>query len=132
METLSHSNANPPEPLHFKTDRRSSQRTSPTVRRYSERLYGSCQAIVRGVDSEGKEFTEVTMLENVSASGLYVKIPRRMKAGSHLFVVFAFSTVALQEIQAPRVAVRGQICRIDALNEDVTGVGLRFQRHRFL
>ena len=125
------------EPLHFKEDRRGAQRPTKTVRRHAERLYGSCQAIVRGVDAEGKSFTEATTLENVSSGGLFVRLHRPVKPGSQLFVVFAFSTVALQEVQAPRVAARGQVCRVETIEavtnaENVLGVGLQFQHHRFL
>lgn len=123
-------------PLHFKTDRRNAQRSTTSVRRHSERLYGSCQAIVRGVDSRGETFTEATTLENVSAGGLYLKLPYKIESGAHLFVVFAFSTVALQDVQAPRVAVRGQVCRVEALGGesgvDISGIGLQFNKHRFM
>ena len=135
------------EPLHFKADRRGEQRQTKTVRRHAERLYGSCQAIVRGVDAQGESFTEATTLENVSAGGLYVKLQRSVSPGTKLFVVFAFSSVALQEAQAPRVAARGQVCRVETIETDsetdeanadaanaqkASGVGLRFQHHRFL
>jgi hypothetical protein len=139
------------EPLHFKADRRGGQRPSTTVRRHAERLYGSCQAIVRGVDAQGQSFTEATTLENVSAGGLYVRLQRSVSPGTRLFVVFAFSSVALQDAQAPRVAARGQVCRVETIEADAagadaanaagadaanaqkaSGVGLRFQHHRFL
>ena len=130
------------EPLHFKADRRGAQRSTTTVRRHSERLYGSCQAIVRGVDAEGETFTEATALENVSSGGLFIRLHHSVKPGTKLFVVFAFSTVALQEVQAPRVAARGQVCRVETIEADsesdeanaqkVSGVGLEFQHHRFL
>jgi hypothetical protein len=130
------------EPLHFKADRRGGQRQTRTVRRHAERLYGSCQAIVRGVDAQGESFTEATTLENVSAGGLYIKVHRSIKPGTKLFVVFAFSSVALQEVQAPRIAARGRVCRVETIEADsetdeanaqkVSGVGLQFQHHRFL
>jgi hypothetical protein len=130
--------SNHQEPLHFKIDRRGAQRTETTVRRHSERLYGSCQAIVRGVDAEGETFTEATALENVSSGGLYLRLHRPVKPGTKLFVVFAFSTVGLQEVQAPRIAARGQVRRVETIEADeanaqnVSGVGLEFQHHRFL
>lgn len=126
------------EPLHFKADRRGEQRQKITVRRHSERLYGSCQAIVRGVDAKGETFTEATTLENVSSGGLYVKLHHPVTPGTRLFVVFAFSTVAVQEVQAPRIAARGQVCRVETIEADeakadkISGVGLQFQHHRFL
>ena len=143
MNTSFHHHKESQEPLHFKADRRGDKRQTTTVRRHAERLYGSCQAIVRGVDAQGESFTEATTLVNVSAGGLYVKLQRSVSPGTKLFVVFAFSSVALQEAQAPRVAARGQVCRVetietDAANADAenaqkaSGVGLRFQHHRFL
>lgn len=125
-------NHHDPLPLHFKADRRGSTRTTATVRRCSDRLYGACQAIVRGRDEQGEIFTEATILDNVSAGGLYVKLLHKVHAGETLFVVFRLTTRKSQDIQVPCVATRGQVCRIESAGENTTGVGISFQRHRFL
>lgn len=118
--------------LRFKPDRRGAQRPDVPVRRQDERLYGPCVALVRGVDATGEEFTESTVLQNVSAGGLYVNLQRDILLGTKLFVVFAFSPVALQNVPVPRVAAHGEVRRVDALDAKARGVGIQFQHHRFL
>jgi hypothetical protein len=125
--------------LYFKTDRRGAQRSDAPVRRHSERIYGPCVAIVRGVDAGGEEFTESTVLDNISAGGMYLKLRREVSQGARLFIVFAFSTIALQDVEAPRVAAHGEVRRVDMLQSDPIaettpphGVAIQFQHHRFL
>ncbi len=118
--------------LGFKQDRRGAQRPDVPVRRRGERLYGPCVALVRGVDAEGEVFTESTVLQNVSAGGLYVNLQRDVRLGTRLFVVFSFSPVALQNVPVPRVAAHGEVRRVDALDAKARGVGIQFQHHRFL
>ena len=120
--------------LYFKPDRRGDRRPEAPVRRSHERLYGPCVATVRGVDAGGAEFTETTVLDNVSASGLCVKLRRDVALGSRLFVVFAFSPVALENVSVPRVAAHGEVRRVEALSDgdNARGVGIQFQHHRFL
>ncbi len=125
-------NANQNSPLGFKPDRRGARRAEVPVRRQNERLYGPCVAVVRGVDAAGEEFTESTVLQNVSAGGLYVNLQREVQLGAKLFVVFAFSPVALQNVPVPKVAVHGEVRRVDALDAKAHGVGIQFQHHRFL
>ena len=123
------------EPLHFKPDRRGAQRSNTPPRRYQERLYGPCRATVRGVDATGAEFTETTVLDNVSASGLFVKLQRDVTLGTRLFVVFAFSTAGLENVSVPRVAAHGEVRRVEALSgeaPDMRGVGIEFRHHRFI
>ena len=126
--------------LHFKPDRRGARRSEAPPRRYHERLYGPCVATVRGVDAGGAAFTEATVLDNVSASGLFVKLQRDVAMGTRLFVVFAFSTVELENVPAPRVAAHGEVRRIEVLSDKAPsgdlqytrGVGIEFRHHRFL
>jgi hypothetical protein len=124
-------------PLIFKPDRRGKPRSEAPPRRRHERLYGPCVAIVRGVDTNGHEFSESTVLENVSAGGLYVTLQHRVALGARLFVVFAFSSVALNDVPAPKVAAHGEVRRV-ASQEDARetqkacGVGIEFRHYRFL
>jgi len=91
--------------------------------------------VVRGWDSHGQRFTESTVLNNVSAGGLSVKLQREVPLGTRLLVVFAFSTVALTGVPAPRLAAHGVVQRVDGV-DTVTGgrqgVGIRFEHYRFL
>ena len=124
--------------LTFHPDRRGATRPEVPVRRHYERLHGPCVALVRGVDASGEEFTESTVLNDVSAGGLCVKLHRDVPLGTRLFVVFAFSTIALQSIAAPTVAARGEVRRVERADSEVDdadharGVAIQFRHYRFL
>ena len=119
--------------LGFKPDRRGGRRPEAPVRRRYERLYGPCVALVRGVDASGEAFTESTVLDDVSAGGLHVKLRHDVSLGARLFIVFAFSSVGLQDVPAPRVAAHGEVRRVETAGDsDARGVGIQFQHHRFL
>jgi hypothetical protein len=118
--------------LVFEADRRKEERSSSTRRR-TERLQGPWIAQVRGRDSEGKKFTESTVLENVSATGLLVNLQYQVPPGRKLLVVFTFLTDAKQNAPVPKVAVRGEVRRIEHNSQTSQhGVGIQFQHHRFL
>ena len=119
--------------LNFKPDRRGGRRTDTPLRRNHERLFGPCVAMVRGVDTRGETFTESTVLDNVSAGGLMLKLQRDVPMGARLLIVFAFSTVALQDVPVPKVAAHGEVRRVELDSaSNVRGVAVRFQHHRFL
>ncbi|HEX8550873.1 MAG TPA: PilZ domain-containing protein [Abditibacteriaceae bacterium] len=119
--------------LAFTGDRRRAQREAADKRRRSERLDGPWVAQVRGRDASGRKFTESTVLQNVSASGLYVNLRHSVAPGTPLFVVFTFSTIALHDAPVPKVAARGEVRRIENRSEEnIYGVGIQFRHHRFL
>ena len=119
--------------LRFKPDRRGGRRPDAPVRRRYERLYGPCVALVRGVDTGGEAFTESTVLDNVSAGGLQVKLRHDVALGARLFIVFAFSSVALRDVPAPRVAAHGEVRRVETDGDPTAhGVAVQFRHHRFL
>src|SRR5947207_3316589 len=95
-------------------------------RRIKPRISGFFPAIVRGVDAQGRTFQENAYLDNVSANGLYVKIPRSVAEGMKLFVVFPFPTAIESRVEqfesAPQVAVRGTIRRIETQPDGLQGI----------
>lgn len=103
------------------------------LHRRTERINGPWVAQVRGRDASGQKFTESTVLENVSAGGLYVNLRHAVCRGASLLVVFTFSTEALYDVPVPKVAARGNVRRIEQHTDgNVYGVGIKFQHHRFL
>ena len=88
-------------------------------------------ALVRGVDVRGERFTVHTVLENLSACGLFLRLPRSIEPGATLFLVVRLSPVA-SEVSAPQVALRGTVLRAEPQADGTYGVALAFDRHRFL
>jgi hypothetical protein len=61
-------------------------------RRRHPRLYGSFPAIVRGVDASGKAFEVKAVVDNISASGLYMRLARHVQRSARIFIVVRLST----------------------------------------
>jgi len=90
-------------------------------------------AEVRGRDAEGRRFAESTILQDVSAGGLFVNLNRDVPLATKLFVVFTFKTDVSQGAPAPKVASLGEVRRIEkSEGAMVHGIGIEFQHHRFL
>src|SRR5689334_21059652 len=79
---------------------------SGAERRCKPRIDGDFPATVRGVDSQGHSFEEHTRLLNISASGLYMQMPRPVREGATLFIVFPFPTTPSDKSPASQVAAR--------------------------
>ncbi len=85
---------------------------------------------VRGTDATGEYFTVDTVLDNLSACGLYFRLPRSVAPGAKLFVVVRLALGSEPEA-APGVAMRGVVVRAELL-DGRCGVAVSFDQHRFL
>jgi len=95
------------------------------------RIRVSFPAHVRGIDQDGEEFALDLLLENLSASGLYLHLPRKVRSGTRLFTVIYLSAGG-DNFQAARVATRGVVVRTELRPDGTYGVGVVFSSSRFL
>jgi hypothetical protein len=86
-------------------------------------------ARVWGVDSDDQPFSLDCVLDNISASGLYLRLPRRMK----------FSASISLAVQLPNGPVDGRFAAIngtvirDQIDPDGhAGVGVKILEHSFI
>ena len=100
--------------------------------RSSPRIELPFPATVRGVDATGERFTLDTVLDNLSAGGLYLRLARPVRRGMKLFIVVRLSTCRDPEVPAARVALQGVVLRAEPQPDGRCGVAVVFQRHRFL
>lgn len=101
-------------------------------RRRHPRLYEHFPTRVRSVDASGTAFQADTVLNDVSAGGLCVRLVQCVASGATLFAVVRFSTAGDPAAPAPRVAVRGVVLRVEPQPDGRWGVGVQITRHRFL
>jgi hypothetical protein len=100
-------------------------------RRGRLRISGPYPALVRGVSASGERFKEDTVVDNLSARGLYVRLGRTVAQGAKLFLVVQLSA-GPDELPPPRVAIRGTVARVEPKSEDGYGLAVIISRHRFL
>jgi len=94
-------------------------------RRASTRLYGSYPARVRGRDQAATRFESTTLVDNISAGGLFLQLNRPLWIGARLFVVVSV-------LGRTSVAALGTVVRTEPRAQGLNGVAVRFYRSRVL
>jgi hypothetical protein len=118
--------------MHLQSGDGSAPRPYEIERRDGLRVEVPFPVIVRGVDEARNRFTSETLLDNFSACGLFLRLPRYIAPETVLFVIVRLSTVPAHAASAPKVALRGTVLRVEPRAEGVWGLAIEFRRHRFL
>jgi hypothetical protein len=98
-------------------------------RRSKARSTGALPARVWGVDSEDHPFSFDCLLDNISASGLYLRLPRRMKFFAVISLVVRLTHGPFQGMSA---AIKGTVIRNEREPNGDTGIAVRIVEHRFI
>lgn len=101
-------------------------------RRQKPRIRIPFIAKVWGVDISGKGFSVYTLLDNISATGLYMELSREVELGSKLFSIVRLATHWTEQDTVARIAVRGVVLRVEPEGFGLCGIALKFTSHRFL
>lgn len=83
------------------------------------------------MDAEGEDFEVETVLDNIGAGGLYLRLGRAIKQGAKLVLAINLSRSGTPKSSAPRVAARGVVLRAEPQNDGTCGVAIAFTRTRF-
>jgi hypothetical protein len=110
----------------------SSPYSDGTERGSTPRIELPFPATVRGVDRHGERFELKTLLDNLSATGLYLRLARSVEPRAALFVVVRLTTVPGRWTVGPDVAARGMVRRKEPRPGGTWGLAIAFARHRFL
>ncbi|MFN7945812.1 MAG: PilZ domain-containing protein [Blastocatellia bacterium] len=103
-----------------------------TERRRGPRISFPFPARVRGVDASGSPFKLDTLIENLSAEGLYLKMNRGIMSGTELAIAIRLSAASVGLENSTSVATRGIVLRTELQPDGTCGVAVRFTRHRLL
>ena len=96
-------------------------------RRSKPRSTNPLPARVWGVDIDDQPFGFDCLLDNMSASGLYLHIPRRMRFSSAINLV-----VRLLNGPSVSAAIRGTVLRDEPRPDGRRGVAVRIVEHNFI
>src|SRR6266480_1003904 len=67
---------------------------------------------LRGKNSEGRAFKEETVLDNLSAGGLYLHLQQKLVVGAQVSIAVRLSVSSPKEVPALRLAARGNVLRV--------------------
>ncbi len=100
-----------------------------TERRVKPRSNDALPARVWGVDSEDQPFSFDCSVENISGSGVYLRMPRRMKFSSAISLVVRLLNGPMEGAAA---AIKGVVIRDQVEADGRRGIGIRIVEHRFI
>ena len=101
-------------------------------RRSKPRVQCSYPAILRGRTEGGMRYEASAVLANMSACGIYLRTKRQVESNEALSVEVRLSTSPLSGESPPRLAVTGEVVRVEHKSDGTYGVALRIQNHRYL
>ena len=104
-------------------------RNSLIERRSKPRSHDVLPARVWGVDIDDQPFSYDCHLDNISASGLYLRLPRRMKFSSSISVVVRLLNGPVEGVMA---AIKGTVTREELDSDGHRGIGIRILEHKFI
>ena len=100
--------------------------------RAKSRINVSFTVRVRGVDVAGKDYEEDAVLDNLSASGLYVRLPRNLEIDAEVFTFICLSSGHGSKTAPAGVAASGVVVRSEPQLDGSYGVAINFKRYRLL
>ena len=104
-------------------------RRPPVERRTKPRSNDALPARVWGVDIEDQPFSFDCLVDNISGSGVYLRLLRRMKFSSAISLVVQLLN---GPVEGATAAIKGIVIRDQMESEGHRGVGIRIVEHRFI
>jgi c-di-GMP-binding flagellar brake protein YcgR len=101
-------------------------------RRLKPRIDLPFSAKVRGVDANGEAFETDSVLDNLSAGGLYLRMARSLKQGAELLVLVELPTGSANNTGPSQIEAQGVILRTEPQVSGDCGVAVAFTKHRFI
>jgi hypothetical protein len=98
-------------------------------RRAKPRSSGMWPARAWGVNVDEQPFSIDCLIDNISASGIYLRLPRRMKFSDTIRLVVRLPYAA---VDGRLAAINGTIVRNQMQHGGDTGVGVRIVEHSFI
>ena len=98
-------------------------------RRSKPRSHEVLPARVWGVDIDDQPFSYDCHLDNISASGLFLRLPRRMKFSSSISLVVRLLNGPDEGTVA---AIKGTVMREELKSDGHRGIGIRITEHKFI
>jgi hypothetical protein len=105
------------------------RRRAVIERRAKPRSSEALPARVWGVDIDDQPFSFDCHLDNMSASGVYLRMPRRMEFSSRISLVVRLFHGPPGGMSA---AIKGTVIRDESKPDGHRGIGIRIIEHRFI
>lgn len=101
-------------------------------RRQFGRLYQTFPARVRGVAKTGETFSLDTTVDNMSAGGVFLRMPMEIDPEPLLHAVIVLKNPDSFSPHPPRLLLTGKVLRTERLPDEKFGVAVELKNYRFL
>lgn len=101
-------------------------------RRGKPRLYKAFPVKVRGVNAGGEAFEASTVVDNISSTGIYLRLAENVDLGAKLLVAVTLSGASTDAVPAPTVVVKGEVLRVESQPDAMLGVAIGITKRRFV
>jgi PilZ domain len=102
-----------------------------TERRRKPRINCDYPVIVEGTNGDGKKYQEDARLANLSASGLFMVVPRHVDYGNTLTMTILLA-IPDDDEETPKISANGTVVRTEPRTDGTCGVAVKFKGYRFL
>jgi hypothetical protein len=96
-------------------------------RRHSARNYFPCTAVARGTDKQGKKVEAQGVLHNLSETGLYMRIPYCLEAGTAMELFIRFYSDPTSVRVGVHLQAKGVVLRAVPLADDSCDAAVKFE-----
>jgi hypothetical protein len=103
-----------------------------TERRKKQRIYEPVPIIVRGSADSGQSYQIKAIARNIGAGGLCAFAPRIMEVGEKVALFVRFSRAGSNPPQAPAIAARAIVVRVEEKSGESSAFAASFLRYRFI
>lgn len=100
--------------------------------RRKPRLAEPLRAIVHGVGSSGQAFMAESVLDDISAGGLYLRLAQAVEVGMELVIISKLATSPDENSSGPLVVISGTVTRAQFTPDDLCGVAVEISNKLFL
>jgi len=82
-------------------------------RRNRPRISKSFRVLVKGLDITGEPFDVSTVVENMSSTGVYLRLKREVEIGARLDLTIRLASAFIKEPAVAEIAVEAEVLRIE-------------------
>ena len=101
-------------------------------RRSQPRISAPFAATVQGIDARGEAFRSATVVDNISAGGLYLRLVACPELRAKLSLVVQVASAPTGGEEALRLRIDGEVLRIEPLPGGACGLAVLINRRRFV
>ena len=101
-------------------------------RRRKVRIYEPFPAKVEGTDADGNFFEIETVVDDLSAGGALLQMPRQVAEGEKLSISLTVPAASEGELKGLRVAAYGVVRRVNPWPNGLLSLAMEFTRFRIL